>query len=138
MVGEHVKDCRIRSYKFSFIKLLIVVLEESFTDPVKPDNILYFGVIITELNSHRLLGNRPGECIVRLFNIGNDPVDVIRIHVIPVVTKLIKDIHQQQYAARDTDSQPGDVYSAVGFVFPDRTEGNNDQVLKHGWSLSEL
>ena len=131
IVGEHLEYRRVGHVKFSLIELQVAVLEEIAPHTIESHGIDNLRVVVAQLRSKPLLRYRPGECIIRLLDVGHNAVNVRCIFVIAVVAKLVQDVHQQEQAAGDPDRETENVDYGIGPILEKVAEGELDEVLQH-------
>ena len=81
---------------------------------------------------------RPCERIIRLFHIGDNPVNVLGILMIAIVTELIENIHEQKQAACNANRKAKDIDDTVDFVLEQTSNGDGEQIFEHGNEFSKF
>jgi hypothetical protein len=134
--GEYFEYVTIGIINLRLVIVVVAVLEQGSFPGSKSCGLLYFGKILFYFGAKGKLGYGPVGIFILLLDIRNDPVNAIRLRVIPVKAKFILYIKYKKKTEADANSKPKDVQEVIPFVFSEIADRNQEEVFYHGYAFS--
>jgi hypothetical protein len=128
---EDIKHRVIGIKKAIFIVQVVSIPDRHTSKAMEPDGIDNLGEILDEIVGHGRTGFGNIEEIPRNFQFRPQSEYLVGIFVELIVAQLMENVSQNQYAARNTDPQTGNVDKGKSFVFSKIDKGDFQVVFKH-------
>lgn len=129
--SEDLEDRRVGEGKVMVEDMVVALPHQQVAGVAKPDHLLDLRIVGDEGGAEKV-GHHGGiESGVIDIAIRVDPVDTIGVDVVPIVTKLIGDVQDDQQTDGEARSEADDVEGGKALAFSEAAEGNLEIVAKH-------
>src|SRR6185295_10144271 len=121
---ENFEDCRVGKDEVMFEDMVVALPHQQVARIAEPDHLLDLRIGSDEPGAKKFgCGDRIVLGVIQVHILIN-PIDAVCIHIVAVVTELIRDVQDNQQTDAKTGSEANDVEDRITLVIPEASEGN--------------
>ncbi len=129
---EDFKHRRVGKDEVMFEDVVITLPHQQVARVAEPDHLLDLRIGSDERRAEKFRGGDRIVLGVIQVHILIDPIDAIGVHIVAVVTELIRDVQDDQQTDAEAGSEADDVEGGKALAFPEAAEGDLEIVAEHG------